>query len=357
MQQREPVDAKDDLQFLMAGSPASRLFEAPRLALRAHVERVFLKAEWERPLGNFKVLGGMLAGLRALARHRGVASVAELLDDVENVRGLPQLICASDGNHGLAVAAAARRARTSAAIYLPRGSGGARARRIEAQGATVVLVSGTYDDAVEAAERSAALGSGLLVPDTTRDPGHIVVRDVMAGYSLIASELIGQFLGVGASPTHVFVQAGVGGLAAAIADGFAGTMAAPRKLFVVEPASAACVARALAAGRQVRIDGTLDTCAGMLSCGLASAPAIETLKSAHAVSLEIDEARLLAAAVDLRKLAGVESTPSGAAGLAGLMQLASQPELCSKYGLDAESRVLLLITEGPIDDEQRRGVD
>jgi diaminopropionate ammonia-lyase len=349
MQQRDLVDAKDDLRFLMAGHPATRLLEVPRLALRAHVGRVLLKAEWERPLGNFKVLGGMLAGLRALARHCGAGSVAELLGNAGHLRGLPELVCASDGNHGLAVAAAARRAGAAATIYLPRGCGGARIRRIETQGAKVVLVSGTYDDAVESAERSAARGGALLVPDTTRDPAHIVVREVMSGYALIASELIGQFRDVDATPTHVFVQAGVGGLAAAIADGFASTMAAPRKLFVVEPASAACVARALATGRPVRIDGPLDTCAAMLSCGLASAPAIETLGSAGAVSAEVDEAGLLAAVGVLSELAGVTTTPSGAAGLAGLLQLASQPELCSKYGLDAESRVLLLITEGPVE--------
>ncbi|MGH8078144.1 MAG: pyridoxal-phosphate dependent enzyme, partial [Lysobacter sp.] len=140
------------------------LMELPALARLTNVGRVFVKAEGERPLGNFKVLGGMVAGLRALARTAGVAS----LQDLSSTRGLreplPRLICASDGNHGLAVAAAARRSGATASIYLPVGVGRARAERIEAFGADVVWVSGTYDDAVQAAAAAAGRGEGLLIP-------------------------------------------------------------------------------------------------------------------------------------------------------------------------------------------------
>jgi diaminopropionate ammonia-lyase len=349
MSQAKIADSGEELRYVLGHHRATRLIDSPGLAFRANVGQIFLKAEWERPLGNFKVLGGMLAGLRALARVSGAASVREMLDNTASHRSLPQLICASDGNHGLAVAAAARRASTKASIYLPMGVSDARIERIEAQGAKVVLIAGTYDDAVEAAEKSAARGEGLLVPDTTRDPDDAVVRDVMEGYSLIASELIEQFRGDGnAQPTHVFVQAGVGGLAAALHDGLAGSMQAPCKWLIVEPASAACVARALSVGRPVRIDGALNTSAEMLSCGLASAPALRILQSAGATSVLVDEDRLLAAVDVLREIAGVETTPSGAAGLAGLLQVASRSELCSTLEIGIDSRVLLLITEGPI---------
>jgi diaminopropionate ammonia-lyase len=349
MQRATIVDSREDLRYVLGDHRATRLIECPELAIRTKVGRVFLKAEWERPLGNFKVLGGMLAGLRALARTCGAASVREMLDNPESYRRKPQLICASDGNHGLAVAAAARRAITTACVYLPVGVSNARIERIEAQGAKIVLIAGTYDDAVDAAEKSAARGEGVLVPDTTRDPDDVVVRDVMEGYSLIASELIEQFRGVGdAQPTHVFVQAGVGGLAAALARDLSGSMQTACKWLVVEPASAACVARALAVGRAVRIEGALNTSAEMLSCGLASAPAIRILQSVGAMSVVVDEDRLLAAVGVLREIAGIETTPSGAAGLAALLQLEPQSELRSAHGIGVESRVLLLITEGPI---------
>ncbi|HEU5136468.1 MAG TPA: pyridoxal-phosphate dependent enzyme, partial [Steroidobacteraceae bacterium] len=315
--------ATEDLRYVLEGHPATPLIECPGLAARADVGRLFLKAEWVRPLGNFKSLGGMFAGLRALARAGGATSVADLLENKRTGRVLPQLICASDGNHGLAVAAAARRAGTDASIYLAVGAGRARIERIVAQGAKVVLIAGTYDDAVDAAEKSAARGEGLLVQDTTRDPEDVAVRDVMQGYSLIAAELIEQFRDVGSQPTHVFVQAGVGGLAAALVKGLATSMSAACKWLVVEPASAACVARGLAAGKPVRIDGTLETSAAMLSCGLASAPALGILRSAGAVSVLVDEERLRSAPNVLRADAGIETTPTGAAGLAGLLDVAS----------------------------------
>ena len=348
MQQATSVST-EDFRYVLGGLPPTRLIESPELARRAQVGRVFLKAEWERPLGNFKVLGGMFAGLRALARSCGAASIAEMLEKPSPRQNLPRLICASDGNHGLAVAAAARRASTGASIYLPKRVSGTRIRRIEAQGATVVTIDGTYDDAVNIAELAAARGEGLLVPDTTNDLDDVVVRDVMDGYALITSELIEHFRGdASAQPTHVFVQAGVGGLAAAMVTGLTGSLQTPCKWLVVEPASAACVARAMAIGRPVRIDGALDTSAEMLSCGLASAPAIRILQAAGAIPIVVDEQRLLAASDALRDIAGIESTPSGAAGLAGLLHVASRSDLCSTHGLNPESRVLLLITEGPL---------
>ncbi len=319
------------------------LLELPALAHRANVARVFVKVESERPLGNFKALGGMLAGLRALARIAGITSLPDLGHTTRS--SLPRLICASDGNHGLAVAAAAARAGANASIYLPVGVSSARAQRIEAFGAEVVWIDGTYDDAVCAAADAAGHGQGLLIPDTTSNPHDTIVQDVMDGYALMARELLAQFREVNARPSHLFVQAGVGGLAAAMADGLVSAMQDPRVL-VVEPKSAACVAHALAVGHPVRIPGELRTSATMLSCGLASAPALQVLLRHHARAILVDEDELLAAPLALREAAGPETTESGAAGLAGLLQLAANPALRAEHRLDANSNVLLIVTEG-----------
>jgi diaminopropionate ammonia-lyase len=342
----DPVE--EELRYIFGEYRATRLIESPELALRARVGRLYLKAEWERPLGNFKMLGGMLAGLRALARFHGAGSVRAFLEDTAYRHRSPPLICASDGNHGLAVAAAAARAFTRCCVYLPAGVSSARIQRIEGLGAEAVLIDGTYDDAVEAAEKCAACGGGLLVADTTRNPDDPVVRDVMDGYALIANELTRQ-LGDDnfAQPTHVFAQAGVGGLAAALAKGLSESFPNSCEWLVVEPASADCVAQALAVGRPVRIDGALETSAEMLSCGLASAPAVRILQSLGAQSILVDEAALLEA-VDVLRNVGIETTPSGAAGLAGLLHLSSRGGLSSRHGIDSDSRVLLLVTEGPI---------
>lgn len=321
------------------------LLELPALARRANVARVFVKVEAERPLGNFKALGGMFAGLRALARAADAAFPHDL--DHDSRAPLPRLICASDGNHGLAVAAAAARAGTSARVYLPVDVSSARAQRIEALGAEVAWIDGTYDDAVCAAAEASGGGEGLLIPDTTSDPHDTIVQDVMDGYAVIARELVAQLRAEGnARPSHLFVQAGVGGLAAAMADGLMDLMQAPHRILVVEPKSAACVAHALAVGHPVHIPGELRTSATMLSCGLASAPALQILQRHDARAMVVDEDELRAAPQALREATGPETTESGAAGLAGLLHLAANPALRAEHRLDANSNVLLIVTEG-----------
>ena len=325
----------------------TRLIELPELARRVNVGRVFLKDEGERPLGNFKVLGGMVAGLRALARASGIGTIAELCTAGGRGMPMPRLICASDGNHGLAVAAAARKAGTTCSVYLPSAASPERAARIEAMGARVIRTNGTYDDAVrEAAE--AAGEDAILVPDTSIDPNDRVLADVMAGYSLLTRELANQFAAAGDWPTHLFVQAGVGGLAAAMADGLCDLMRPPAGIAVVEPQSAACVTDALAAGHPVRVPGNLQTSAAMLSCGLASTPALEILCRRRASSVTVTD-RQLGRAVDvLRAVGGPATTPSGAAGLAGLLHVAADPQLRAVQRLDEHSSVLLVATEGSI---------
>jgi len=335
-----------DITAIWENYQPTRLVELPELAHLAGVRRVFVKQEGERPLGNFKVLGGMVAGLRALARTAGVAT----LQDLRRVdRGsLPRLICASDGNHGLAVATAARQAGTKASIYLPTSVSRIRADRIEACGGDISWISGTYDDAVRDAAAAASRGEGLLIPDTSSDPNDVVVRDVMAGYALLPRELVSQFRDqVMDRPSHLFVQAGVGGLAAAMAEGLRDCMQEPKKILIVEPESAACVAQALDAGYPVHISGDLHTCAEMLSCGLASASALEVLRRHDAQAILVGEEQLQTAVSVMRDSGGPLTTPSGAAGLAGFLHVVARHELRAAHRLSPESCVLLIASEGP----------
>lgn len=322
------------------------LVELPTLAQFTNVAQVFIKCEGERPLGNFKVLGGMTAAIRALSRATDAPTSALLSHSRDNQK--LRLICASDGNHGLAVAAAAARCGSRASIFLPRRVNRVRLRRIESQGAQVVLIDGTYDDAVDAAAEAALRGEGILIADTGERGDDVVVQEVMAGYAVLARELECQFQQLGTAPSHAFIQAGVGGLAAAVADGFVHRMREPRKLLIVEPKSAACVDAALNAGQLVRLRGTLDTSAAMLSCGLASAIALSVLRRHPVGTVIADEPELRSAPRLLEEFRGPRTTPSGAAGLAGFLKAAHSSELRDAHGLQADSSVLLLITEGPL---------
>jgi diaminopropionate ammonia-lyase len=289
------------------------------------------------------------AGLRALARATGRPDSATLVAARRPRESLPALICASDGNHGLAVAAAAEFAGAAARVYLHGGVPPARAKRIAARGAELVRIGGTYDDAVVEAARAAARGEGLLIADTAADENDPVVADVMAGYGLMAHEIVDQLRALGDErPTHLFVQAGVGGLAAALAESVRGQMAGDRRVVVVEPDKAAGVAAALKARRTVRVPGNLTTSAEMLACGVASAPALKVLLRHGATAITVGETALADAVTTLAACGGPATTPSGAAGLAGLLCAPPESPPARELGIDGSSRVLLVATEGTV---------
>ncbi|MBB3062541.1 pyridoxal-phosphate dependent enzyme [Microbulbifer rhizosphaerae] len=318
------------------------LIELPRLAQHIGVGSVLVKVETERPLGNFKVLGGFTVALKILAKAVGAEDLHELKAVGLSGDSMPRLICASDGNHGLAVAAAAKAARTRASIFLPAAVSETRVKRIVAAGGEVDPIAGTYDDAVRYAAGAAARGEGLLVPDTSADPEDPVVREVMAGYTLLTRELLTQLQSRAHKyPSHLFVQAGVGGLAAAMAEGLWAVMQKPKRIFTVGSATAACVAAGLAAGQPVHIPGNLETSAEMLSCGIASAPALKILQRFDTRPLVVSEGLLQTAVAALREAGGPMCTISGAAGLAGLLHIAESPSLRTSHHLSADSTVLL----------------
>jgi diaminopropionate ammonia-lyase len=347
------VDAPDALIRLWPGYAPTPLVNLPGLAAHCSVGKVLAKDEGARPLGSFKALGGTYAGLRALARAMNIGDIATLVAVKRPRESLTRLICASDGNHGLAVAAAAELAGAPARIYLHDGVPPARAQRIAERGAEIVWIRGTYDDAVDQAALAARRGEGLLIADTADDENDPVVADVMAGYGLMAQEIVDQLRALASDrPTHLFVQAGVGGLAAALAEGIRAQMAGDRRIVVVEPDKAACVGLALRAGRPERIVGDLRTSAEMLSCGEASAPALKILLRHQAVALAVSETALADAVRVLAAHGGPSTTPSGAAGLAGLLTALPGSSHGDELGIDASSRILLIATEGPVPPEK-----
>jgi diaminopropionate ammonia-lyase len=337
---------------LLALSPAyapTPLLDLGELAAELGVAQILAKDEGRRLLGSFKSLGGVYAGLRALARAAGT-DIADLCNPTRRRAALPALICASDGNHGLAVACAARFAGASARVYLHENVPAIRARRIEGQGAEIRWVDGAYDDAVAAAATAALAGDGILVADTSDDSDDPVVADVMSGYGVISAEIRSQVEVAGLQrPTHLFVQAGVGGLACAMAEGLKSWMAAPAILVVVEPDKAACVAAALKENRLMRVPGDLETVAEMLSCGQASAPAVEALRRAGARAIAVSELELTEAPRILRRGGGPATTPSGATGFAGLRRAIAEKR--ADLAIETTSRILLVISEAALENE------
>lgn len=334
------------------------------LAQAAGVRQFLYKQEAHRfGLGSFKALGGAYAVSRLLLRELGQRLGRDDLgiDDLlsgkyrETTQDIT-VTCATDGNHGRSVAWGAERFGCQCVIYIHATVSEGRKAAIESYGAQVVRTPGNYDDSVrQAAEDSARLGR-FVVSDTSY-PGYMEVpKDVMQGYGVMADEALQQLAqnGDGDLPTHVFLQGGVGGLAAAVCAHFWEQLGARRPRFiVVEPDKAACLFESAKAGKPVAVHGELDTVMAGLACGEVSLLAWEILHPGVQAFLTVDDE----AALDTVRLladspygdAPLVAGESAVAGLAGALAALADPAARQALGLDAHSRVLLFGSEGATD--------
>ncbi|MFL5289253.1 MAG: diaminopropionate ammonia-lyase [Rhodopila sp.] len=336
------------------GYAPTPLRDLEEMAASARVVALRIKDESERfGLGSFKALGGAYAVatlLSAELSRRGVAHApdAEALSDgrYQDVTGTITVTCATDGNHGRSVAWGARRFHCNCVIFVHEGVSQGRRDAIAAFGAEVVQVKGTYDDAVREAGRRAASEHWFVVSDTSY-PGYTETpREVMQGYRLMADEAVDQWSGP--PPTHVFIQAGVGGAAAAVSVQMRTRFDPAPRLVVVEPELAACLLASARQGIPVAVPGDLDTIMAGLACGEPSLLAWQELERAAAAFMAIPDA----AAIDSLSLladAGLAIGESGVAGVAGFLLAAGDRNARAALGMDAESRILCFGTEGVTD--------
>jgi diaminopropionate ammonia-lyase len=199
---------------------------------------------------------------------------------------------------------------------------------------------------VRACARDAAAEHWLVVSDTSW-PGYTEVpRDIMQGYRLMADEAADQW--IGPPPTHVFIQAGVGGAAAAVSVQTRARWGEQPALVVVESDRAACLLASARAGRVTATEGIQDTIMAGLACGEPSLLAWQVLERTATAFMAIPDE----AAVDtMRFLAnlGIVAGESGVAGLAAFRLAITDAKARAALGLGPESRVLAFSTEGATD--------
>ena len=195
----------------------------------------------------------------------------------------------------------------------------------------------------------------LLVSDTSWPGYEEIPAFVAQGYTILAEEALDQMQGMSVSPpTHVFLQAGVGGFASSIA-GYLSTRLGDKAptVIIVEPDRAACLYASAIAGEVTSIVPEKPTIMAMLECHTPSLIAWRILeRTAHAfMTVTDDDARDAMRQLAFRQhgLPGIVAGESGAAGLAGLIVLSKDEELRAAVGLDASSRVLLINTETATD--------
>ncbi len=318
---------------LLAFCPVHRvtpLLDAPELAAGVGIARLSIKDERGRMgLGSFKALGAAYAIARDAAAARGAGEwVAALAGR--------SYVTASAGNHGLSVAAGSRLFGARAVIYLSRTVPDAFAARLEAKGAEVRRAGATYEASMEAAE-AAALDEGLSLLSDSSWPGYTEMPlRVMEGYLQLAAEAVDE---IGEAPTHILLQAGVGGLAAAVAAHARAVWGDGPVIVVVEPDAAPALQDSIRAGQIVTSEGPVSSM-GRLDCKTPSMIALAGLARDADLFVTISEEEA-AEAVATLAAHGLETTPSGGAGLAAL--LAGLP------GIAADARVLAILSEGPED--------
>lgn len=315
------------VQALLSRCPAARdtpLVDAQGLAAKLGVAHVWVKDERGRMgLGSFKALGAAY-----VIAHQAVQSGREPLETALNGRCF---VTASAGNHGLSVAAGARVFAARAVVYLAETVPEGFAARLRAKGAEVVRAGADYEASMDAAAQAASDHGYTLLSDSSW-PGYMELpHRLMEGYLAMAAEAAEQ---IGGAPSHILLQAGVGGLAGACAAYFRKVWGDAPQITVVEPEAAPALFASIKAGRVVDTDGPVSDM-GRLDCKTPSMIALKGLaRDADRFALISEEEAHHA--IPVLTSADLATTPSGGAGLAAAL---------AGMGLPPEARLLCILSE------------
>lgn len=330
------------------------LHSLPGLASELRVSSIKVKDESVRSeLGSFKALGAPIALVRLILRTFPDCNFdPRLLLCGEYQRELASfaVVSATDGNHGKGLAAAAKDIGCKCVIVLHANVSIEREDAIAAYGAEIVRITGNYDESVEHAAELASDNGWIVVSDTSYEGYEIIPRDVMQGYGTIAAEIIDS-LEDGEDFTHVFLQGGVGGLAAGIVSYFWEFYGSNLPTFVVvEPAQADCLYQSAIAGKAAKATGSVDSVMAGLACGETSPLAWKFLQPTVDFFMTISDDEAVAS---MRRLAvengsdiPLVSGESAVAGLSALKRVVESGSLAADIGINSDSRVLLISTEG-----------
>ena len=343
------------------------------LANSMGIAGLFLKDESFRfGLNAFKVLGASYAVARHLSERLGIdisqMDCAKLASPETRKRiGDVTFVTATDGNHGRGVAWVARQLGQKAVVYMPRGTSPTRLENIRAEGANASIIDGNYDDAVRLSAQGAREHGWVVVQDTAWPGYEEIPTWIMQGYGTITAEAIEQLCRIGIEkPTHVFLQAGVGSFAAAVQGYFAELFGNGRPVTaIVEAEQADCLYRSAVAN-----DGNPRIVAGEMTTIMAGLAGGEPNRIAWELMRDYSDAFFSCpdwvAAKGMRMLGNplkndprVISGESGAVTtglLAALMTDDHLEEARALLGLDRNSRVLLISTEGDTDPMRYRSI-
>lgn len=353
------------------GYEPTPLLNLKSLAGALGVKSLHVKDESKRfELNAFKVLGGSYAIGNYIANKLGM-DISELDfkrmtgSDIRSKLGDVTFVTATDGNHGRGVAWTANRLKQRCVVYLPKGSSVERLNNIRELGADAYITDLNYDDAVRLANEGVTRNGWVLIQDTAWDGYEDVPRWIMQGYTTMGYEIINQL--DGEIPTHIFLQAGVGAMAGAMAGFFSDYYKGDKKpvITILEPNKADCIFRTAEAtdGRLHCVKGDMDSIMAGLCCGEPCTIGWEILRDYADNFVSVPDSiaakgmRILGNPLgsDVRVISG-ESGACTTGFVAELMQNVSLKEIREQIGLNDESRILCISTEGDTDRNNYRRI-
>lgn len=347
------LDQAREFVHQLPGYAATPLLDELQLASECNVASVLIKHEGHRrPTKSFKVLGPPYALARQLLSrlNRPTRDLRELITGRLKSDACDFTACAAtSGNHGRALAWAAGEFGCRCRIYMPDSTGSFREEQIRLFGAEVVRVPGTYDDAVNRAVADSEQHGFILVGDGAgRDDE--VLRHIIHGYAVVGDELVTAMTS-GLMPTHVFIPAGSGSLAAAVTARLWMAFGANRpRIVVVQPHEADSGYQSCQRNSRIASQGNLATIMDGLSVKELSPDAWSILSAGAFAFIAIDDAPALATLARLTR-DGRELTigETGIAALAGLHAAASDSVSRRQLDVNEDSRVIVVATEGVTD--------
>ncbi|WP_294146478.1 diaminopropionate ammonia-lyase [uncultured Clostridium sp.] len=345
------------------------LVELKNTAKAMGLGSIYVKDESYRfGLNAFKVLGGSYAIGNYLAKRLG-KSITEMpydkliSEEVRKELGDITFVTATDGNHGRGVAWTAKQLQQKSVVYMPKGSAEERLMNIRAEGADASITDLNYDEAVRLANTQADQKGWVMVQDTAWEGYEDIPGWIMQGYGTMGYEAYTQ---LPEKPTHIFLQAGVGSMAGAVAGFFASAYGEDRPIItIVEPNKADCIFRTAEAadGTLHFVTGDMDTIMAGLACGEPCSIGWNVLRDYADNFISCPDytaaqgMRLLGnpEAGDAKVISG-ESGASAFGCVAEIMRDPSLAELRTKLKLDENSRVLFFSTEGDTDKENYKSI-
>lgn len=345
------------------------LVELKHTAKSMGLGNIYIKDESYRfGLNAFKVLGGSYAIGNYLAKRLG-KSITEMpyeklvSGEIKRELGDITFVTATDGNHGRGVAWTAKQLQQKSVVYMPKGSAEERLMNIRAEGADASITDLNYDEAVRFANSQAEQKGWVMVQDTAWEGYEDIPGWIMQGYGTMGYE---AYMQLPEKPTHIFLQAGVGSMAGAVAGFFASVYGGERPIItIVEPNKADCIYKTAEAadGKLHFVTGDMDTIMAGLACGEPCSIGWNVLRDYADNFISCPD---YAAAQGMRVLgnpeAGDTKVVSGESGasafgcIAEIMRDKTLVELKNKLKLDENSKVLFFSTEGDTDKENYKSI-